>query len=298
MLEFQEITPADKLWMQPLLDMSGFNSAEYNFTFIYTWRGIFKYTAARINDYLIIKSMRDTHPPSYLFPAGSGDIAPVIEAIRQDAAAGEAELVFHTVLTPSVKVLETLYPDQFEFMPLTDYFDYVYDAESLITLKGKKLHAKRNHIHRFRQNYPDWHYEPITPENLHEVIAMNDEWCQINGCNNNRSLREESCATRSAIRNMFLLGLDGGLIRADGRVIAFSLGDRLNADTYLVHIEKAFGDIQGAYAAINQEFAAHNCDGYLYINREDDSGQEGLRKAKLSYHPVFQVEKFAAKMHQ
>lgn len=296
MLEFKEITLADKQWMDPLLKMSNFNSEEYSFTFMYIWRNIFKYTAARMGDYLIIKSARDTHPPSYLFPAGSGDIAPVIEALREDADKNQAEFVFHTVLEPSVKLLETLYPDRFVFLPLTDYFDYVYDAQSLITLGGKKLHSKRNHINRFRQNCPDWAYEPITQDNLPEVIAMNDEWSKINGVEADKSYLEESSSVREAIHSFFSLGLDGGLIRAGGRVVAFSMGDALNSDTYLVHIEKAYSDIQGAYAAINQEFAAHNCQNFLYINREDDSGEEGLRKAKQSYRPVFQVEKYGAKM--
>lgn len=295
MLDFKEITLADKQWMQPLFEMSNFGSEEYNFTFTYIWREIFRYRAARMNDYLIIRSERESHPPSYLFPAGSGDIAPVLEAIREDAQAQGSDIFFHAALAPSKALLETMYPGQYEFLALTDYFDYVYDAQSLITLAGKKLHSKRNHINRFRENNPDWRYEPITPENMPDVIEMNDEWCRVNGCNDERSLRQEACTVRAALRDMFSLGLDGGLLRAGGRVIAFSVGDRLNADTYLVHIEKAFGEIQGAYAVINQEFAAHNCDGYQFINREDDSGEEGLRKAKQSYRPVFLVEKYAAK---
>lgn len=296
MLEFKQITIADKQWIQPLLDMSGFNSEEYNFTFLYIWRTIFGYRVARVNDYVVVKAVRDTHPPSYLFPAGSGDISPVLQALREDAEQNATPLVFHTVLAPSKALLETMYPGQYEFLPLPDYYDYVYDAQSLITLSGKKLHSKRNHINRFHENYPGWSYETITPENLPEVIAMNDEWCRINGCEDDKSLQQESCSVRAAIRDLFALGLDGGLIRADGRVVAFSLGDRLNHDTYLVHIEKAFSDVQGAYTVINREFAASHCEGYLYINREDDSGEEGLRKAKQSYRPVFQVEKYGAKL--
>lgn len=298
MLEFREITLADKQWIQPLLDMSNYNSEEYSFTFLYIWRKIFGYQVARMDDYLLVKSMRDTHPPSYHFPAGSGDIMPVIEAMRRDAQRADVPLVFHVVLTPSVKLLETLYPGMFQYLPLTDVYDYVYDAESLITLKGKKLHAKRNHINRFRETYPDWVYEKITPDNLPEVIAMSDEWCRMNNCQEKKTLRQESCAVEAAIQSFFALQMDGGFIRANGRIVAFSLGDRLNSDTYLVHIEKAYSDVQGAYAVINQEFAAHNCSGYLYINREDDSGQEGLRKAKQSYRPVLMVEKYAAKMQQ
>lgn len=292
MLDFQKIIPEDKLWMQPLLEMSNFRSEEYSFTFTYIWRSVFGYTAARMNDYLIIKSTREGYPPSYLFPAGSGDITPVLEAIRTDAKTHGHDLIFHTVLAPSVSTLENLYPGRFTFTPLTDY--YVYSAQSLISLKGKKLHAKRNHINRFRADHSDWQYEPITPENLPEVADMSEDWCLRNGCRDDKSLREESRSVRAAIREMDILGLDGGLIRANGKVVAFSLGDRLNSDTYLIHIEKAYSDIQGAYAMINQEFAAHNCANYLYINREDDSGDEGLRKAKQSYRPAFQIEKFSA----
>lgn len=298
MLEFTEITLADKQWMQPLFAMSNFNSQEYNFSFCYIWREVFQYTVARVNDYVIVKSNRPTHPPSYLFPAGSGDIAPVLEALKEDAASTEDQLVFHTVLAPSVKLLETLYPKQYQFISLVDYYDYVYDAQSLITLKGKKLHSKRNHINRFQETNPDWVYEDITAENLPEVIVMNDEWCRLNGCDEEKSLQQESSAVREAIHDFFALGMEGGLIRVGGKVIAFSMGERLNSDTYLVHIEKAFGEVQGAYTIINQEFAAHHCEDYLYINREDDSGQEGLRKAKLSYRPVLMVEKYGAKLVQ
>jgi len=100
---------------------------------------------------------------------------------------------------------------------------------------------------------------------------------------------------RQALKDYFALGLDGGLIRAGGRVVAFSMGDRLNNDTYLVHLEKAFADVNGAYAIINQQFAEHNCKDYTYIDREDDSGDEGLRQAKLSYRPVMRTEKYTAR---
>jgi hypothetical protein len=295
MLEFKEITLADKEWMEPLFRMANYNAEEYNFTFCYIWRKIFRYEAARLGDYLIIRSSRENRPSSYLFPAGSGDIAPVMEALLEEAAREESPLTFHLTLAESRAVLENLYPGQFEFLPLDNYFDYVYDAQSLITLAGKKLHAKRNHINRFKENYPDWSYEPISLDNLPEVLAMNAEWLELNSEYSDKSMEEESRAVAEAIHDFFALGMDGGLIRAGGRVMAFSMGDRLNSDTYLVHIEKAYNEVQGAYAIINQEFAAHNCEGYLYIDREDDSGEEGLRKANQSYRPVFLVEKFAAK---
>lgn len=294
MPEFQKLTLADREWVDPLLRMADLRSEEYNFTFCYIWRDIFRYRITRHQDFILLKSVRG-ETPSYLFPAGSGDVREAVEVLRRDAAEEGYPLLFHTVLEEQKKQLEVLYPEGFEFRALTDYFDYVYDAQSLITLAGKKLHSKRNHINRFKENNPDWTLEPITPENMPEVIRMSDAWCIENNCTKDKSLRDESCAVAYALQDYFSLGMDGALIRAEGGVVAFSMGERLNSDTYLVHIEKAFGGIQGAYAVINQEFAARYCQDYLYINREDDSGQEGLRKAKLSYRPVFQVGKYAAR---
>ena len=295
MIEFKEITFADKSWMQPLLEMSSFRSEEYNFSFIYLWRNVFWYRVGRVGDYLIVKSARSDYPPSYLYPPGSGDIAPVIEAMREDAARDGMPLVFHTVLAEQKVFLEMMYPGKFSFLDLPDYYDYVYESESLITLAGKKLHSKRNHINRFIAEHPDWSFEFITGENLHEVVAMSENWLSEHERDSSTTLHEESRSVSAAIHDFFDLHLDGGLIRANGKVIAFSMGDRLTHDTYLVHIEKAYGNIQGAYAIINQQFAEHFCADYKYINREDASGQPGLIKAKRSYRPVFLVEKYAAK---
>lgn len=295
MLEFKDITIADKSWMEQLFRMGNNNSEEFNFTFCYIWQDVFKYKAARVNDYVIICSFRKGYPPSYLFPAGSGDIAPVLKTLEEHAVENGDKLVFHCVLAPHRALLETMYPDCYEFLELPDYYDYVYDADSLIGLGGKKLHQKRNHINRFKENNPDWRYEPITPENMPEVILMNDKWCKINGCEDDDSLSDEACAVKNALREYFSLGMDGGVIRANGDIIAYTMGERLNSDTYLVHIEKAFGDIQGAYTIINQQFAERHCADFAYIDREDDSGNLGLRKSKQSYRPAFMVEKSAAK---
>ena len=296
MIEFKEVTFADKNWIQPLLDMSSFQSEEYSFSFTYLWRNVFWYRAARLNEYLILKSVRSDRPPSYLYPPGSGDITPIIEALREDAARDGMPLVFHTVLAEQKAFLEMMYPGQFEFLDLPDYYDYVYEAESLITLAGKKLHSKRNHINRFIAENPDWSFELITPENLHEVVAMSAEWiAEREREDDSTTLLQETQSVSAAIHDFFDLQLDGGLIRIGGKVVAFSMGDRLTHDTYLVHIEKAYGHIQGAYAIINQQFAKHFCADYKYINREDASGQPGLIKAKRSYRPVFLVEKYAAK---
>ena len=125
---------------------------------------------------------------------------------------------------------------------------------------------------------------------------MNKKWCEIAECEKSEGLKDEGCAVSEAFENFEALKLSGGLIRAKGEVVAFSMGDRLNDETFLVHIEKAFANIQGAYPIINREFVIHNCEGYKFVNREDDTGDEGLRKAKLSYRPYEILKKWDAKM--
>lgn len=297
MLDFKKIKLEDKDWIQPLLDYSGFRSQEYSFNFTYLWRDVFAYSAVRINDYVVIKSSREDHPPSYLFPAGKGDLRPVIEALYKDAEENGSNLVFHAILEEGKAALEELYPDKFEYITLTDYFDYVYESERMISLSGKKLSSKRNHINRFKENHPDWSYEPITKDNIAEVVEMNRKWVEIEKEDDNtKSFEQESESVDKAIDHYFELSLKGGLLRAGGEVVAFTMGDRLTDDTMLIHIEKAYKSVQGAYPMINQQFAMHEGKNYTYVNREDDSGHEGLRRAKQSYQPVFMVEKFGGKL--
>ena len=181
--------------------------------------------------------------------------------------------------------------------------DYVYNAEDLRNLTGRRYQPKRNHINRFVENNPTWTYEEITPATLPECLEMDKEWyrrsLQREGDAEERDLGDEGIALRTAMEHYEGLGLEGGLIRVYGEVVAFTIGDRLSADTYDVHFEKAYGELQGAYAMINREFArwvrARHPE-IRYLNREDDMGVEGLRKAKQSYYPDLMVEKHTAVM--
>ena len=167
----------------------------------------------------------------------------------------------------------------------------MYETEKLITLSGKKLHGKRNHINKFKSVYSDWCYERITDENVAECVEMAQKWRIMNGCEDDPDKEAEFCVTLNALRLRKELDLTGGLLRANGEVIAFTLGEPGGNDTFIVHIEKAYAEGQGAYPMINREFAAYFAKDYKYINREEDLGEEGLRKAKLSYYPAMIYEK-------
>ena len=291
-LEFHDVTLKDKAWVEPLIERGKRASLEYNFATTFVWRNIDCYKIARMDDFFLLRAGKDQ--PVYQFPAGSGPIAPVIRALQADAQKHGVPLTLNAVSPDGKPLLETTFPDQFTFEIDRDTADYVYDTQALATLAGKKLASKRNHINRFVENYPDWQYETLTKDNMDEVRQMNTLWMMQAGCDPDMTLSDEYCAAESAIRYFDELGLSGGLLRAGGKVIAFSIGDPLNDDTFLVHFEKAYPDIQGAYPMINQQFVQHNCMAYRYTDREDDAGLSGLRRAKLSYRPAFLAEKYIA----
>ncbi len=293
MVDFKDIELKDKAWIDPLLKMSDFKGSEYVFSNNYNWKDIYHIQVAQVGGYYCVRSGIEER--SYLYPSGSGDIAPVIEALIQDAKERECPFQMHGIVKENVALLETLFPGRFAFEEYRDGFDYIYNTVDLATLSGKKYHGKRNHITKFKQNHPDWVYEPITAENIEECRAMNKIWCEKQGNCNDPSLKQELCAVKKALDHFFDEGLKGGLIRTkEEGIVAYSIGAPLSSDTFIVHIEKAFAEVQGAYPIINQEFVRHNCMNYKYVNREDDVGDEGLRKAKLSYKPAKNKEKYTA----
>lgn len=303
MLQFEDLTIGDKPWVDELLGYSDFMGAEFCFTTLFIWQKVYNSKALRYKDFFLLKSNdpEDEAKVSYLYPTGKGDLKEALEIVIDDAGASGRKCYISTIPSTEISKIEELFPGKFEFFPIRQSFDYIYDRESLATLSGKKYQSKRNHIARFKE-LPGWEYESISAvdnglweSQIADCVEMNKEWCKINQCYDNYSLHNEACAASRALRYFKELNLRGAILRLDNRVVAFTLGEAINSDTFLVHVEKAFSDIRGAYPFINQQFVLHETDGYKYINREDDSGDEGLRKAKESYHPIFMYEKYIAK---
>ena len=190
-------------------------------------------------------------------------------------------------------------PNRFVFEENRDGADYVYYSKDLITLAGKKLHSKRNFINRFQKEYGDrYQFREIDDSKYQQVLAYHNEWCKQNDCKEDESLRGEICGQLAGLKNRQALGLKTGVLYLDGKVIAYSFGTQLSEDTFVVHIEKADHTIDGAYPMINKCFAEHHCQNVEFINREEDMGLEGLRKAKLSYHPAFILMKYCATLKE
>lgn len=303
-MEFKEITLQDKEWIRQLLGYSDNRATEFNFTVLYIWRDIMHSRVCRVGDYLVVRFFPNGAPaPMYLFPSGRGtaeELKGVLESCMEDARQNGYPFLMASVQNGHREILENLFPDRFTFEPNRDYFDYIYSAEDLTFLRGKKFQSKRNFVSRFKRQ-EGWSYEPLGKDNLKECAAMSISWCAKYGCGKDPSMASESCSVKNALQNFEQLGLMGGLLRLNGEVVAFTIAEKTNSDTLLVHIEKAYGDIVGAYPAIANEFLRNSIveEGeqlsVKYINREDDAGDLGLREAKMQYHPLFLLEKYSVK---
>lgn len=202
--------------------------------------------------------------------------------------------VIRNIWEPFKEIIEKSCPE-FDIEPAEIAWDYVYSREKLATLKGKKLHGKRNHINKFMQENPDWEYKKLVPSMYEDCIAVYDGWKESKDLSEDEFANERRSVVL-ALTNMEELGLTGGAILLDGKIKAFTVGERLNDDMQLIHIEKADSEINGLFPMINQQYVLHECADVQYINREEDMGVEGMRKAKRSYYPDFMVKKyFAAK---
>ncbi|MFA9465869.1 MAG: DUF2156 domain-containing protein [Velocimicrobium sp.] len=295
MIEFRNMTVEDKDWMNEMIKESDLRGCEYSFGNLFIWRKVSKVKVAQVENFLCVIGDSKENEIIYNYPVGSGDEKRVIERLIEDAKEKGCIPRFRAVLEEQKKRLEEWFPEQMEFTTNEGDWDYIYEVEKLTRLAGKHYHGKRNHIARFKDG-GDWSYEPITEENMDECRAMNEIWCKEYGCGKSESARLEQCAVQQSFSHFKELGFEGGLLRKAGEVIAFTIGEPLNSDTYNVHIEKAFPQIQGAYPLINQQFVEHNMQAFTYVNREEDMGEEGLRKAKMSYKPQIHLKKYVASL--
>lgn len=290
-LVFKKIELSDKERAEKALSVSGYRGCECTFGNNFCWGGVFGIEVAFHGGFYFCRfgkgdSLRFTMP-------SGGDITEGARLLLEYCREQKTAL---RILAdePRKEQLLAAFPEaRAEYN--RDSSDYVYLADDLAFLRGKKFHAKRNHLNRFYENR--WSFEPLGADNMAEVKAMNELWARENIPDDKSALaeekREEETAVRRALDNFSALGYTGGVIRVDGAVQAFCFGEpSFSGDCFVVHVEKALRTYQGAYAAINCEFVKSLGGRYKYINREEDTGAENLRKAKLSYNPVFLVDKY------
>ena len=296
MIDFQKFDLSRKAEYDRYLRSSGQRGCEYSFANLNMWG---RQRVAFVEDCLVLFSQFERHTV-YPFPVGEGQLPAALDAVIQDAKERGIVCRLSALTAEDCLLLEELYPGQFRFHPDRDSCDYVYDIHNLADLPGRKYQKKRNHVNKFRQKHPGCRAVPITEEMLPAVQQMVEQWYA--GRLETESPDDyhlERQAIGRAFANMEALGLEGMALVEDGEIIAMTMGSPLNSTTFDVHFEKAREDVDGAYPAINQAFAQYLRDKYpdlQYLDREDDMGLPGLRKAKLSYYPHHLVVKFWARL--
>ena len=296
MITFRNIEPEDIEVINSKLQSQNYRASDLCFTNLYAWGKKFNTQFAVTDDWLFIRFKDNNGRNSYLKPIGTGDIKEGIEIILNDHNQFDTVFQIRGMTKEMVDELEAAYPNTFNFKLNRSVSDYIYTVDKLRELKGKKLQSKRNHINRFKREN-EWKYKTLTnnPELVKECKAMLDKWMELNKDEKDPSLIYDDFATTIMLENFEEFNLRGGLICVNNEIVAFTIGEVLTKDTIVVHVEKAFTSIHGAYTIINQQFVENEIIDYKYVNREEDMGIENLRKAKLSYQPDILLEKFNAR---
>lgn len=279
-LVFRKISLSDRSAALECLSRSRFIGCEYTFGNNYAWANALDVEVCFYEDFYFCKTSK-----SFIYPAGAGNTKRAVELILEWCAENGRVPVITANKQTAQEVLAAFANANAE--PARDTFDYVYSAQNLAELSGKRYHSKRNHISRFCEN--EWAYELINSSNIEECYKFCEVWGREYAAD--EEMRQELIALNRSLDSFEELELCGGLLRVDGKVCAFTFGEG-TGDVFVVHAEKALRSVQGAYAAINREFVRSLGGKYEYINREDDAGSENLRKAKLSYYPSFLEEKY------
>jgi len=267
--------------------------SEYTFTNLFMWRHTYRTKVARLQNTLCLLSDHEEAP--FFFPViGEGDMIECYRTLLQWLeAGGRGSRICRIPETVATQV--DWESGGMRAEPDRDQSDYVYLTQNLIRLEGRRYHRKRNHIKQFREKY-SFEYIPLTPDWIPECLRLEREWCNVRNCEGVPGLANESTAIKEFLAHFGELKVLGGAILIEGRVEAFTFGESLNPQTVVIHIEKANPLFDGLYPIINQAFLANHWPGYEYVNREQDLGQEGLRKAKESYFPDHMVDKYMVRL--
>jgi hypothetical protein len=285
--EFSPLALEHRVALEAYLDAHPPQCSEYTFTNLFAWRGATQCAVARYGDGYLLRKTGD-HGLAFFEPLVPGDgtaaLRDAAAYLRGHGAAPRLERVGEAFLARTDTTDFTVTEDR-------DNFDYVYRVDELVALAGEKFHDKKNLLNQFTKRYT-YTYRDLTPELAGLGLIFGHQWCEERECAKHPGLVQEQCAVFQMLTHLDALRTTGGVIEVDGKMVALTLGEALNPDTLVIHIEKARNGFPGLYQAINWEYLRHAGADFVYVNREQDLGIPGLRKAKTSYNPVHLVKKF------
>ena len=296
-LTFHPLTLCDREAMQAVTLPAGRRNCNYTFTNLVGWKFLFGTEVCVLENEVVLRYTFNGKR-AYMVCTSEALSLKLIDALLDDSNGNLTLMGLEDSQVAQLSIFNsprnaTLSQREFSITsePVRNQYDYIYRRTDLATLRGRHLNAKRNHIHRFRAEHPDFEYRPLTPEFFDECRRLTATWQeekkQAPNQNDNKIeiIDAEHRVMETIFSNWDALGMIGGSILVDGRMVAFTYGSAVTTDTFDVCVEKADRHVEGAFAIINQQFAEHLPEQYIYLNREEDMGIPGLRQAKLSYHP-------------
>lgn len=292
-LPFHPLTLSDKEIVQQRVFPTERRNCDLCFMNLLSWRFLYGTEVADWNGWLFLRFKADGHP-AYLAPVGGEDLREALALIREDAARLGHPFLMLGVCENALGQIHAAMPGHFYATADRSYADYIYSREKMATFAGKKLQSKRNFANRFTARYPGYEVSPLTRGDIAECSALAGEWAErkeTEAGENSRAYENEARSIRTVFDNWEALGGRGLVLRAEGRTVAFTYGAPINHDTFDVCVEKADTRYEGAFAMISREFACSLPEQYVFLNREEDLGVEGLRRSKLSYHPDHLLQK-------
>lgn len=292
-IPFKPITAADADLLRSYTMEGKCMNCDMNVANLCSWQFLYHTEYAVVEGFLVLRFVSDGHV-TYMKPMGKGDLRHVLELLMADARSLGDTLRMACVCPCAQGMMEESMPGAFAYSVNRDRADYLYLREKLVTLSGKKLQPKRNHISKFKRTYPNYEYRPLTADLVDDCIRLGEEWCRTNDSCMQRAMQAEQRMIDYALHHIDELHIVGGTLWVDEKMVAFTFGARINAEAFDVCVEKADTAYEGAYAMINNEFVSRLPEDITYINREEDLGLEGLRKAKLSYQPDLILDKMTA----
>lgn len=292
---FKSLTLEDRAVLEPVLWQWQPQASEYTFTNLFIWRGRYRVSWSLCGPWVLFLCEDPHRGLCGLQPVGSdpeeGVVREFLRWMAERVGPAQARIVrveerWANVLQGAANLIVEPEPDQ---------FDYVYRTSDLVQLAGRKYHSKRNHVNRaLRELNPV--YEPLQDRHVPACMEVARKWCEARRCCEDLGLLDEWDAVREALCHFSALRAEGGVVLVDGKVEAFAIGEPLNSETAVIHLEKANPEIPPLFALINQQFCAHRWAEVPFINREQDLGDPGLRRAKESYHPHYMVRKFRVRL--
>ena len=270
-------------------------TCDRTFTTQFCWQQYYRAAWAESDGWLIIRAfINGERRAAYILLSqeDTPDYKVILQKVEADASQLGLPLTLMGLTEPECEELRRQYPDTFVFDNNRDFADYIYRTEDLRTLKGRKFAQKRNHVNKFKSLYPIFRYESITDENIGDCLRLEEDWIAQHP--DDESAQVERTVIQTGLQHFHELGLIGGTLYVDNQIIAFTYGSPVNSYMFCTHVEKADIRYEGVYQMINQQLALHLPDQYTLINREEDLGMPGLRKAKMSYEPVEMAYKTTA----